>query len=177
MKLHQYLIGIALEYQPDSEICLCRGSDFCKQGSIRATCVVLGGLVLCNRCYEEFEEDWFRQQLPKQKHNLQDEIEKHIFASWHDPALDALRLSIEYEQWRKTVLQRDGYKCKQCGNASIKLHAHHKKSFRLFPKLRFIPENGLTLCEKCHKKLHIRNFNRWKVLCLYYQTKKNKIAL
>ena len=59
--------------------------------------------------------------------------------------------SSKYVAWRKSVFERDGYKCTECGNTGY-LTAHHIKSFAYFPKLRFELSNGLTLCEVCHSK-------------------------
>lgn len=39
--------------------------------------------------------------------------------------------------------------CLQGGKEII---ADHIKSFRFFPKLRYVIDNGRTLCNKCHKK-------------------------
>lgn len=33
--------------------------------------------------------------------------------------------------------------------------AHHLKSFKDAPELWFVVENGITVCRKCHPKLHI----------------------
>ena len=63
------------------------------------------------------------------------------------------RLNYSYRQWRKKVLERDGYKCQKCGSTE-KLNVHHIKSFAEFPDEREKIENGITLCEKCHRKLH-----------------------
>lgn len=63
------------------------------------------------------------------------------------------RLNYSYRQWRKRVLERDGYKCTKCGSTE-KLHAHHIKSFADYPEEREVLENGITLCEKCHRKVH-----------------------
>jgi len=41
-----------------------------------------------------------------------------------------------------------------CGHHGGKLHAHHILSFKEYPEAREKVENGITLCEKCHKKLH-----------------------
>ena len=66
------------------------------------------------------------------------------------------RDSAEYKEWRKSVYERDGYKCVLCGSKE-KLNAHHKKSWKSYPELRYKLDNGITLCEKCHIKFHQNN--------------------
>jgi hypothetical protein len=58
--------------------------------------------------------------------------------------------SLEYRQWRRAVFERDGYRCQVCGITGTYLTAHHIQSFAYFPELRFIIDNGVTLCEPCH---------------------------
>lgn len=60
--------------------------------------------------------------------------------------------SMEYVSWRNSVFKRDNYTCRGCGHKGKYLTAHHIKSFKHFPKLRFEIDNGLTLCEPCHSK-------------------------
>jgi 5-methylcytosine-specific restriction endonuclease McrA len=48
--------------------------------------------------------------------------------------------------------------CGSTGKAN--LVAHHLWKFSEFPELRFAINNGITLCEKCHKKIHKNNFRR-----------------
>lgn len=79
--------------------------------------------------------------------------------------------------WYKRIYDRDGYKCVKCGTPG-KLDAHHIKSLnsliteltinKIFEteldKYKFLircPEildenlkNGITLCRKCHRKIH-----------------------
>lgn len=63
--------------------------------------------------------------------------------------------SREYKQWRTAVFERDGYTCQKCGDRKGgNLRAHHIKSWIEFPEQRHSVENGVTLCENCHKEEH-----------------------
>lgn len=60
-----------------------------------------------------------------------------------------IRFSKDYKQWRKIVLDRDGHKCKICGDMN-RLHAHHIISMSECGIIATLPMNGVTLCPKCH---------------------------
>jgi hypothetical protein len=62
------------------------------------------------------------------------------------------RSSHRYSVWRKEVFVRDNYTCQDCGVRGGKLEAHHIKSFREHPNLRFVVSNGVTFCVACHAK-------------------------
>jgi len=62
------------------------------------------------------------------------------------------RMSLPYRVWREKVFKRDDYTCQECGKRGCYLEPHHIKPFALFPELRFVVSNGITLCKKCHKK-------------------------
>lgn len=69
----------------------------------------------------------------------------------------AIRRSSQYREWRKKIFERDNYTCISCkarckSGQTVYLHADHIKPFALFPELRFLLENGRTLCISCHKK-------------------------
>lgn len=64
-----------------------------------------------------------------------------------------IRRSIEYRLWRESVFARDNWTCQECRKRDgRKLNAHHIHPFAQFPELRFAIDNGITLCQKCHKK-------------------------
>lgn len=62
-----------------------------------------------------------------------------------------IRNSEGFQEWRMRVFVRDNWTCRECGKRSVKLHAHHIKSFAKHQELRFDLENGITLCKPCHK--------------------------
>ena len=72
-------------------------------------------------------------------------------------ANSAVRNSKQFQDWRQKVFERDNWICQKCGKRSkanrwLIIHAHHIKPFAVFPKLRLVVDNGLTLCKKCHSK-------------------------
>lgn len=71
------------------------------------------------------------------------------------------RRSYQARVWRNSVRERDGWECKHCGASGGKLHAHHIKSWKDHPELRFDMDNGITLCVPCHETVHKRKFPDW----------------
>ena len=91
--------------------------------------------------------------------------------NWQGGKTDELRKarnSKEIKEWRKLVFERDNYTCQYCGVRGCKLEAHHIKDFANNIELRYELNNGITLCEYCHKltdnykaknKTHFNNQN------------------
>ena len=72
------------------------------------------------------------------------------------PINHKIRASLGFKLWRKSVFERDDYRCIGCGIKSEKeikvvLHADHIFPFSKFPRLRLDINNGRTLCIDCHK--------------------------
>ena len=65
-----------------------------------------------------------------------------------------IRQSKEYREWRRKVFERDSFTCHCCGQEGGKLNAHHIAHFSKNKELRTDVNNGITLCEKCHKAIH-----------------------
>ena len=80
-----------------------------------------------------------------------------------------IRKCFEYRQWRSDVFTRDNFICQICGDdKGGNLVAHHIKPFiEILQKYEITTledaikceelwniNNGITLCENCHKKIH-----------------------
>lgn len=66
------------------------------------------------------------------------------------------RRCLRYSKWRQMVFERDNFTCQDCGctNKEKKLHPHHIIKWADNIELRFNLGNGMTLCTKCHNKIH-----------------------
>ncbi len=63
------------------------------------------------------------------------------------------RNSAEYKKWRNNVWIRDGFKCKIANDScSGRIEAHHILGWRDYPELRYVINNGITLCFHHHPR-------------------------
>lgn len=56
-------------------------------------------------------------------------------------------------KWGKDVKSRDKYTCQKC-NSKNNLEAHHIVSWSHNKEFRYDINNGITICEHCHKRFH-----------------------
>lgn len=123
----------------------------------------IDGHIYCGDC--AFIEGLISEQQYLKKHlffislnNLRAAVyEGQIYVStnkfpWERPSRS--RECKEYSKWRKAVYERDNYTCQECGKRGGELNAHHIKPYAKYPKLIYDVDNGITLCEKCHKEYH-----------------------
>lgn len=87
--------------------------------------------------------DWRGEKSPRWRHDLTDEER------------DRRRDSNKQTAWRHEVYSRDQYKCQRCGDdRGGNLHAHHIEAYCEHKSKRWDINNGITLCEDCHKGFH-----------------------
>lgn len=121
------------------EASIWRGSTYCKrcaQKGPEKTCNACGAVIdrkakaLCLSCHNK-----------KQDRGLSRERTKFtISASWRSV--------------REACFRRDNFTCQECKVRGGELHAHHIKSWALFPELRLDLNNLRTMCKPCHMSLH-----------------------
>lgn len=74
----------------------------------------------------------------------------------------AERSSLKHKEWSRKVFKRDSYTCQACFKRGGDLHSHHLLSFILYEKFRYLRENGITLCLKCHYTTYTFSENQYK---------------
>lgn len=60
----------------------------------------------------------------------------------------------EYTKFKKLVMKRDNYTCDVCGQVGSDLNVHHLNGYHWDKENRVNINNGVTICEKCHRKFH-----------------------
>ncbi len=68
---------------------------------------------------------------------------------------------LKLQIWKSNVFQRDGLKCRVCNSENSfenRLEAHHIIPIRdiVDSKMALDIDNGITICRKCHMKIHYR---------------------
>lgn len=79
------------------------------------------------------------------------------------PLRQKLYSKSEWKTMIRKILARDGYRCQICGaehKDGRKLVIHHLLPVSCFPEFIDKEWNLVTLCDKCHKKIHKAKFFR-----------------
>lgn len=64
------------------------------------------------------------------------------------------RKNIDFRLWREAVFARDNWTCQKHKVRGGKLHPHHIINFAENKDLRYVVDNGVTLCEPAHREFH-----------------------
>lgn len=70
--------------------------------------------------------------------------------------------TIKWKNKRQNILKRDNYLCQECkryGKTTGATTVHHIKPLEFNYDLRFDNNNLISLCSKCHDKMHDRTNN------------------
>lgn len=59
-----------------------------------------------------------------------------------------------YDDWCKQVKKQADYTCNCCGERGGKLHSHHLNDYHTHKELATDINNGVCLCEHCHREFH-----------------------
>lgn len=59
-----------------------------------------------------------------------------------------------YTEWKAEVKKQANYTCDCCGQVGGKLHSHHLENYKDNPNKIIDINNGVCLCEQCHKDFH-----------------------
>lgn len=126
---------------------------FSKRKAFHKNCVICGKTFFCQPFQVKHRNRKTCSKICGGKLQSANAKKKRIKSGFTKHQIDrCVRYSTEADNWRKAVFERDGYRCRKCGEKGGYLEAHHIKPFAYFPELRFELSNGLTLCEKCHNK-------------------------
>ena len=93
----------------------------------------------------------------RRENNRKAQLGKHFLKDLSYPITplnQIIRGSFKYRLWRESIFARDNYTCQKCGYKGGELNAHHIQNFSSVIELRTSIENGITLCEKCHREFH-----------------------
>lgn len=137
---------------------LYRGKFHPKYSKIKLTCEI---------CGKKFERNPY--EVNRNIHNYCSKecanvgyginFNKNNHASWNfkltNEEREKNRKYQEYNKWRDSVYHRDFYTCQCCGNKrGGNLNAHHLDGYDWCKDKRTDMNNGITLCEDCHKDFH-----------------------
>ena len=99
-------------------------------------------------CSRECHGKWNSENLKGEKHHSYN-------PNITDDERELGRRIEGYKDFTKEVYKRDNYTCQCCGdNKGHNLNAHHIYGYTEYKDLRTDANNGVTLCEECHKKYH-----------------------
>ena len=126
-----------------------------------------GITLICNQCGEEYPVK--KSTIGRRKMNFcskdcknkwQSENVRGVNHPNYNPELTEKerterREYTEYWDWRKAIYEKDNYTCQCCGDdRGHNLRAHHYMNYSEHKELRTDVNNGITLCDKCHRKFH-----------------------
>lgn len=111
----------------------------------------------CSKLCSDSLSLWQKGKVPWNKGKKHLAITGNKNPAWKGgvtPENEIARKSNLYKLWQKTIFIKDNYTCQTCFKRGGNLNAHHIKPFAIYIDLRFALDNGITLCEECHKRVN-----------------------
>jgi len=115
-------------------------------------------------------QPWKRKpRTPEERRKISEAVKKVAVRGENNPKWKGgvnaenvvARTTFEYSEWRRSVFERDNYKCQECGyDKGGIIQAHHILGFTENVDLRYDVENGITLCKFCHQLKHTKSENK-----------------
>ena len=103
-----------------------------------------------------FGKRWFWTEEQKQKLRglkLRDKNPRWVSDRSQLVKSEKKHLDGRYREWMLGVKSRDDWKCKiNNGDCNGRLESHHILNWKDYPELRYVKENGITLCHAHHPR-------------------------
>ena len=64
----------------------------------------------------------------------------------------------KWQEKRLRIFERDGFRCRHCGDTETCLHIHHKVYIKGLKPWEYGDEDLITLCEACHYNITFYNY-------------------
>lgn len=103
------------------------------------------GTIRCNDCCVAYRKTLIGEKSPSWNPNIHKENDINNRKSYSE--------KLKQIEWSKKILSNYNYTCLKCG-AKRNLNAHHLDNWYDNIDKRYSLDNGVCLCEKCHKNFH-----------------------
>lgn len=90
--------------------------------------------------------NWDYNKTPEERDSIRDEADK---------------------KWAKRIKEIDNYTCQCCGVRGVVLVSHHLNNYSKYVEERTDLNNGITLCQNCHKDFHFNYMSASRIPCNY----------
>ena len=82
----------------------------------------------------------------------------------------------DFVNWSRQIKEQANFTCDICGQHGHNLNSHHLNSWNIYKEQRYDLENGVCLCEQCHKEFHKLYGKGGNTKEQYIEFKENKLT-
>ena len=121
-----------------------------------------GVLLVCRQCDQGFyrkryQESWSQERGPFCSMPCYGEWQREHTGGPSNPNFrphGSVRAAGQWERNRLIALERDGYRCWDCGSTKPRVVVHHVKPWQPGQVDPHAVDNLRTLCDRCHRRTH-----------------------